>query len=89
MSIVFSNDNWLLQQVTEEHNFYRKSLWTDESQLTRDDFINFHNQHQYVMENTHVAFQRSFQQRFRLNVLAGVVGGDHMSLKKILVATFI
>lgn len=69
--------NWLLQRVAENNDFISKILWTDEANFSRDGFFNQHNAHYYGQENPHAAFERNHQQRFGVNVWAGILG-DHL-----------
>lgn len=65
---------WLVQSDTEEHHFFHRILWSDESNFTRDGVFNTHNLHQYSHQNPHASRQQHSQRRFSINVWAGVIG---------------
>ena len=44
---------WLLEWDIEEHQFFRKILWTDEPLFTQDGMLNLHNWHHYTLNKTH------------------------------------
>lgn len=71
---------WLLEQVEEDPHFLEKIIWTDESQFTRDGVTNFHNLHAWDLQNPHVIRQRKFQQRFSINVWAGICNNNLLEL---------
>uniref|UniRef100_V5GM36 DUF4817 domain-containing protein n=1 Tax=Anoplophora glabripennis TaxID=217634 RepID=V5GM36_ANOGL len=66
---------WLLQQNNASENFTRRILATDEATFTRNGINNFHNTHIWAVENRHEIRRTNFQQRFSLNVWAGIVAG--------------
>lgn len=66
--------NWLLQRVAEDNTFTTRVLWTDEANFSRDGYFNQHNNHYYGLENPHAAFEQNNQQRFSVNVWAGILG---------------
>lgn len=84
---------WLLERDIEEHQFFRKILWTDESLFTRDGMLNLHNWHHYAQQNPFVTRNSSFQTRFSLNVWLGVVGdqliGPHVFQGPLTSATYL
>jgi hypothetical protein len=65
---------WLLQKIDEEPNFLSIVLTTDEAGFTRDGVFNSHNTHIWSEENPHQIRERGFQQRFSINVWAGIIG---------------
>lgn len=65
---------WLLGQLTENPNFTRTVLFTDECLFTREGIFNSRNSHFWATENPHQMHARAFQRRFSVNVWAGVVG---------------
>ena len=68
---------WLQQTCAANPDFLRNVLFTDEAGFTRDGIVNFHNTHVWAYENPHATVESRHQQRFSLNVWAGLVG-DHL-----------
>ena len=66
---------WLLHQHHLNPNFTMNILVTDEAIFTRNGIHNFHNTHYWSLENPHVTRRTHFQQRFSVNVWAGIVNG--------------
>lgn len=64
---------WLLHQIAAQPNFLRYVLWTDEASFTRDGIFNSRNSHVWDEENPHAIFPRKHQQRWSVNVWAGIV----------------
>lgn len=62
---------WFLGQ---HHDFRWNVLFTDEAQFTRDGINNFHNQHNWAINNPHGIVEANNQHRFSLNVWAGIIG---------------
>lgn len=54
--------------------YFSRILWTDEASFTREGVNNFHNLHMWASENPHLIRESSFQQRFSVNVWAGIIG---------------
>lgn len=65
---------WLLNMQENDPNFISNILWTDESYFSRDGIFNVHNNHQWAVENPHAVRAHAHQQRFGLNVWAGILG---------------
>ena len=67
---------FLLNMDIEDPLFLRSILWTDESNFSREGITNFHNLHEWAAKdaNPHWKKQKSFQNRFSVNVWAGVIG---------------
>jgi hypothetical protein len=65
---------WLLQKIDEEPNFLSIVLTTDEAGFTREGVFSTHNTHIWSEENPHQIRERGFQQRFSINVWAGIIG---------------
>lgn len=61
--------NWLLQ------NLDKNILWTDEATFTRLGLFNVHNEHWWAQrgQNPHVSRRHAFQNRFSVNVWAGII----------------
>lgn len=66
--------NWFIQQHNLNLNFSNLILFTDEAGFTRDGIINSHNLHFWADENPHAIIQTKHQQRFIVNVWAGIIG---------------
>lgn len=60
----------------DDNEFLKRILWTDESSFNREGITNLHNLHHWAPgdQNPHVTRQTSFQQKFSVNVWAGVIG---------------
>lgn len=68
--------NWFIQQHNVNLNFSNLILFTDEAGFTRDGIINSHNLHFWNDENPHAIIQNKHQQRFMVNVWAGIIGSN-------------
>jgi hypothetical protein len=71
---------WLLQKIDEEPNFLSIVLTTDKAGCTRDGVFNSHNTHIWSEETPHQIRERGFQQRFSINVWAGIIGNRLIGL---------
>lgn len=60
--------NWLLD------NRDVMILWTDEAMFTRTGLYNAHNEHWWSFSNPHVIREHHHQERFSVNVWAGMIG---------------
>jgi hypothetical protein len=69
-----------LQKIDEEPNFLSIVLTTDEAGFTRDGVFNAHNTHIWSEENLHQIRERGFQQRFSINMWAGIIGNRLIGL---------
>lgn len=65
---------WLINRHENDPNFVSSILWTDESYFSRDGVFNMHNNHQWALQNPHTVRVHAHQQRFGLNVWAGILG---------------
>lgn len=65
---------WFLQQCGVNPNFGAVVLFTDEATFTRDGIQNFHNQHVWADTNPNATVETHHQQRFSINIWAGIVG---------------
>lgn len=63
---------WLLERHDNDPDFIGNILWTDESYFGRDAVFNYHNNHVYATENPLAIRRRAHQQRFGVNLWAGV-----------------
>jgi len=64
----------IMEKDAQDEHFLKRILWSDESTFNREGVVNFHNMHFYAAENPHKKIQMKHQQRFSLNVWAGVIG---------------
>lgn len=67
---------WYLRSLANPQ-FSRIILFSDEALFTRSGFFNNHNYHVWHEENPHAMHVTRHQQRFHLNIWAGIVG-DHL-----------
>ncbi|GFW34968.1 DUF4817 domain-containing protein [Trichonephila clavipes] len=66
---------WLLQQQNTDNGFIAHILWTDEACFTRDGGVfNHHNNHKWSQVNSHAIRLQEVQERWSLNVWAGILG---------------
>lgn len=65
---------WFLQMCAHDPHFTAKVLFTDEAGFTRDGIVNFHNTHVWADANPYALEERRNQQRFCINVWAGIHG---------------
>lgn len=66
--------NWLVNKVEENPAFSSKVIWTDEANFSRNGLFNQRNEHFYALENPNLVYPRNNQQRFSVNVWAGILG---------------
>lgn len=66
--------DWLLHNYNEDHNFVKFILFSDESRFTNNGMFNRQNTRYWAQENRHLMRQGNFQERFAVNVWAGIVG---------------
>lgn len=55
------------------NQLYKRILFTDEAQFTRDGVNNLHNEHSWAEENPHEVVEQNFQHRFSVNVWCGLL----------------
>lgn len=67
---------WFLNRINEENHFATNVLVTDECCFSREGVLNFHNAHVWADENPHSIRQNNFQQKFRLNLWAGILNNN-------------
>lgn len=72
---------WMLNKLTENPDFFNFILWTDEAQFTRDGMNNFHNFHQWSVENPRGIRNSRFQNRFSVNIWGGIFNGQILNLQ--------
>lgn len=64
---------WVVQQYALQSDFIADILFTDEATFTREGIFNAHNLHVWSEENPYAIRQQRYQQRFSINVWAGIV----------------
>ena len=67
---------WMLQSITNNPQFLNSELFTDEASFTRKDTFSAHNEHVWIGSNPHLTASRKYQERFSVNVWAGIFS-DH------------
>ncbi|XP_045448380.1 uncharacterized protein LOC123656764 [Melitaea cinxia] len=65
----------MLQKYREDPQFLNKILWSDESTLKRDGYMNLHNLHEWHLENPHLMREDRSQYRFKINMWTGILNG--------------
>lgn len=65
---------WLINRRNLRRSFSDHILYTDEASFGRDGIFNSRNSHIWNAENPHGVFIRSHQERFSINVWAGIIG---------------
>ncbi|GFX64463.1 uncharacterized protein TNCV_4043531 [Trichonephila clavipes] len=68
---------WYLQQRIANPFFAASVLFTDEASFSREGIFNTHNSHSWAAANPHVTRTQAAQDRFLVNVWAGILG-DHL-----------
>ncbi|GFV56427.1 uncharacterized protein TNCV_1709771 [Trichonephila clavipes] len=68
---------WYLQQRIANPFFAASVLFTDEASFSREGIFNTHNSHSWAAANAHVTRTRAAQDRFLVNIWAGILG-DHL-----------
>ncbi|GFW71448.1 DUF4817 domain-containing protein [Trichonephila clavipes] len=68
---------WYLQQRIANPFFAATVLFTDEASFSREGIFNTHNSHSCAAANPHITRSRAAQDRFLVNVWAGILG-DHL-----------
>lgn len=66
---------WILNQCEQESQFPRSVIFTDEASFFRNGIFNYHNNNFWADENPHSCFPSEHQQRFNVNVWAGIING--------------
>lgn len=61
-----------INQHEADENFLRCILWTDECFFTKNGVFNSHNMHQWSNVNPHATWRGHSQQRFGVNIWAGI-----------------
>lgn len=66
--------NWIVAAARENERFLGKILSSDEKGFSREGTFNIHNNHYWAEENPHQCHIRGYQQKFSINVWAGILG---------------
>ncbi|XP_063994349.1 uncharacterized protein LOC135171654 [Diachasmimorpha longicaudata] len=67
---------WLLDR-SEEPDFLRNMLWTDEKLFAKKGIVNQHNEHHWAVDNPRLARSSKFQYRWgTLNIWGGILGDE-------------
>lgn len=66
----------MLAKIREDPDFLNKILWTDESTLKRDGYLNLHNLHGWHSENPHLMREDRSQYQFKVNMWTGILNGQ-------------
>jgi hypothetical protein len=67
--------HWLGNVISEDAQFLRRILWTDEATFTNVGGVNLHNAHYWSQNNPHWMQEVDFQNRWSINVWCGIVEG--------------
>lgn len=65
---------WISNHILDDPIFLNNLMMTDECYFTRNGITNLHNMHQWADENPFAIETRHFQNKFSINVWAGIVG---------------
>lgn len=65
---------WYVQEKAADRHFAASVLFTDEAAFSLEGVMNCHNLHRWADENPHATRPHAAQQRFSVNVWAGIVG---------------
>jgi hypothetical protein len=64
---------WYLNKELQDPNFSELVLFSDEATFTRSGVFNLHNNHEWQLNNPHIVRDHGYQQRYSVNVWAGIV----------------
>lgn len=67
---------WYLQRCIIQPQFPNMVLFSDECTFTREGILNMHNAHLWADENPKEKVVRSYQERFQVNIWAGIIGDN-------------
>lgn len=67
---------WFIGKCTEDPNFSRKILWSDEANFSNRGMCNKRNHHYWSMDNPLLVRQTNPQRRFSVNVWCGLIGSE-------------
>lgn len=65
---------WFLNKDIEDPSFLEKILFTDESSFSREGIFNHRTSHVWAVDNPNATVIRGYQERFAVNVWAGIIG---------------
>lgn len=69
---------WLLARDGDDPEFIRKIMFSDESSFTREGMFNSRNSHVWAQDNPHATYTHAQQQKFRVNMWAGIIDDQLM-----------
>lgn len=67
---------WFLNKDTRDPAFLEKVLFTDEASFSREGIVNNRTTHLWAAENPHAIVERGHQEKFSVNVWAGILGNS-------------
>lgn len=65
---------WILHKDIQDPSFLEKVLFTDEASFSREGIFNSRTSHLWVADNPNATVIRGYQERFAVNVWAGIIG---------------
>lgn len=65
---------WILREEIEDPSFLEKVLFTDEASFSRQGIFNCRTSHIWDSDNPNATIIRGHQERFSVNVWAGIIG---------------
>lgn len=66
----------MLQKINDDPEMFKKILWSDESSLKRDGYVNLHNLHSWQIQNPYLMREDRSQYQFKINYWAGIINGQ-------------
>lgn len=66
----------MLTKIEEDPQFFNKILWSDESTVKRDGYLNLHNLHSWQLENPRLMREDRSQYQFKINYWTGILNGE-------------
>ena len=72
-----------LAQCRRNEDFYKSIFWSDESTFTPNGVFNSRNNVYWTEKNSHVVRQGAFQYRWSINVWAGMIANQVVSVNRI------
>lgn len=84
---------WFLHKITDNPDFLKNVLFTDECSFNQEGMFNSKNSHVWAQENPNEVTFRGFQHRFSINVWAGILGdnvvGPYIFPQRLTAATYL
>lgn len=69
--------NTMRNLLNDDQNLISSILFTDEAGFGHNGIFNLHNEHYWCDENPHLVVEHGYQNKFAVNVWAGIIG-DHL-----------